>query len=278
MEIYGVDFSGAKDAGRKIWLSQGVLSNGKIVINDSFRLADRPNFGRKREQCLIALREFIEKKRDCAFGFDFPFGLPGKICKDLGFDTWEKFIRKFPEKFDKPDNFKKLCWKIAGNSELKRTTDEESLTPHSPYNLRMFKGTFYGIAGILYPLVNGGKACILPMQRYKPGKTGVIEICPASTLKNEGIYRPYKKSKERNNTIIAEIKRDNRSSILNYLEKQGVIISSANIKNKIVTDDEGDGIDSIIAVYATFKARINPKFPNPDKTKEAYNLEGYVYI
>ena len=74
--------------------------------------------------------------------------------------------------------------------------------------------------------------------------------------------------------MIAEIKRNNRSSILNYLEKQGVIISSVSVKNQIVNDNEGDALDGVIAAYATFKALINSKFQTLIEQKKLISWKG----
>ena len=38
--IYGVDFSGAKDAGKKIWIAEGVVKGDSLLIEDCFRARD----------------------------------------------------------------------------------------------------------------------------------------------------------------------------------------------------------------------------------------------
>ena len=90
--------------------------------------------------------------------------------------------------FGYPLTFKTKCNDAAGNNELKRKTDEETSTPFSPYNLRMFRQTYFGIKDILAPLVIDKIACVLPMQQPEQYKPWIIEICPASTLKNLNPY------------------------------------------------------------------------------------------
>jgi len=35
--IYGIDFSGAKDAGKKIWIAKGIVKWETLLIEDCFR-------------------------------------------------------------------------------------------------------------------------------------------------------------------------------------------------------------------------------------------------
>ena len=38
--IYGIDFSGAQDAGKKSWISEGVVKTDSLLIEDCFRARD----------------------------------------------------------------------------------------------------------------------------------------------------------------------------------------------------------------------------------------------
>ena len=40
--IYGIDFSGAQDAGKKIWIAEGVVKTDSLLIEDCFRARDLP--------------------------------------------------------------------------------------------------------------------------------------------------------------------------------------------------------------------------------------------
>ena len=35
--IYGIDFSGAQDAGKKIWIAEGVVKGDSLLIEDCFK-------------------------------------------------------------------------------------------------------------------------------------------------------------------------------------------------------------------------------------------------
>jgi len=136
VRVYGVDFSGAVDAGRRIWIASGVIEKRALRIEECRRGEALPGSGRAREQCLAALREFIRSRRGCAFGLDFPFGLPRALVKEA---SWEEFVRAFPDRYSTPEEFRDVCQRASCGVELRRATDRESRTPFSPYNLRVYR-------------------------------------------------------------------------------------------------------------------------------------------
>lgn len=79
--IYGIDFSGAKDAGNKIWIASGVPQGDKLLIQGCFRARKLSKAGKDRDLCLAALVNLVKSIRNAAFGFDFPFGLPRSVAK-----------------------------------------------------------------------------------------------------------------------------------------------------------------------------------------------------
>ena len=57
--VYGVDFSGAKDADRKIWIAGGTLDGGTMRLDLCRRLENLPGSGSRLERALAALRTFV---------------------------------------------------------------------------------------------------------------------------------------------------------------------------------------------------------------------------
>jgi len=268
--IYGIDFSGAIDAGRKTWISLATLTGGVLEIRDCFPGFAIPDGGKKLHDCLPALVKFIATHRNSIFGFDFPFGVPQAILENLGCESWRQFIFSFSNYFDDPHDFKRKCKELAGNREAKRMTDCDSNTPFSPYNLRIFKQTYFGIKGILNPLLQNGRACIIPMQEIIEDKPLLLEICPTSTLVKEKMAaRKYKgKTTEHGK---------NRRDILNRLADRNLVIPRKDLRRMIIADAGGDALDSVIAAYTVGKSLLNPTFPFPPGWEKAYALEGYVY-
>jgi hypothetical protein len=265
-QVYGIDFSGARNAGKKIWIASGSIDRDVLRIENCRPAAEAlPGSRRDRDQCLSALQDFIASQGACAIGLDFPFGLPRDLVKEYG--CWEDFVLSFPDRYSGPKEFQDCC-KAAGGRELKRATDRESQTPFSPYNLRLYRQTYYGIRCVLHPLVQNQLAYVLPMQSALPGKPWILEICPASTLKQEALYQPYKGRREAH--------RKAREHILREIEEKGLSIP-AELQAEIAADREGDALDSVIAAFATFRALHDPASLVPEDN-DAYKLEGYVYV
>ncbi len=266
--VCGVDFSGAKKAGTRIWIASATIVGDAIEIGDC-RQAKELLGATERDQCLRTLRDFISIQKACAFGFDFPFGLPKKVTKD---NSWEEFVLSFGNNYHDPEQFREICWVAAGNCEERRVTDRISQTPLSPYNRRLYRQTYYGIRDVLAPLVRDQLVCVLPMQRISASKPCLFEICPASTLKRMGLRQPYKgHQKDRDRRPI-------RAHILEGIEKTGgVIIKPSALRTKILDDPYGDALDSVIAAFATFRAVRNLAYSTV-LGSATYVLEGYVYI
>jgi hypothetical protein len=274
-QVFGVDFSGAAKAGKKIWITRGVIEGSLLRIEACHRAADLPGLllsaaqgqvGQDRGRCLAALRDFVQRETASAFGFDFPFGLPRDLVAE---DSWEEFVLSFPDRYASPEEFRETCRKAAGDSELKRVTDRESRTPFSPYNLRLYRQTYFGIRDVLAPLVRDQQACVLPMQPALPGRAWVMEICPASTLKQENLKGSYKgKGPGR---YVA------RAYILAEIERRACLSTPGPLRPAILEDHEGDALDSVVAASAVFRALRDPGRLAVGGN-DVYALEGYVYV
>jgi len=263
--IYGVDFSGAKDAGKKIWIARGVIREEILSITECFQAEDLPGSGRDREQSFRALREFISKQRDSIFGLDFPFGIPMALVKE---ESWEEFALSFGDIHKAPEEFKKECKSAAGGKELKRFTDVETKTPFSPYNLRLYRQTYFGIGDVLGPLVMNNMIRVLPMQRPLPDRAWVLEICPASTLKRENLSLSYKGGDKKHRVA--------RTRILGGIERRRFLrCKEESLRSRILDNPGGDALDSVIAAFATFTALKNG-FTSEENSP--YALEGWVYV
>lgn len=264
--IYGIDFSGAKDAGKKMWISRGVPHGDKLLIQTCFRVMDLTGGVVDLNTCLPALVKLVQPAGNAAFGFDFPFGLPRSLVNE---ESWEEFVLRFPTRFHDPDHFKRSCFSEGGNRELRRRTDDEAHTPLSPCNLYIYKQTYYGISKVLLPLIQDGSASILPFQKPVDDKPWVLEICPASTLRALGLNgRTYKGRDDSH--------RANRQLILEAAEGAGPIhIERADVRQAIIGNKGGDALDSVIAAMAVFKT-LQKRSWTP-RAESEYLIEGYVY-
>ena len=262
--VYGVDFSGAKKAGNKIWIAFATIIDEALIVEDCYQAKNLPGSSVERDQCLDALQNFISTQKECAFGLDFPFGLPVSLIQD---NTWEEFILSFSNHYSDPGVFRNICWIAAGHSERKRNTDQVNKTPFSPYNRRLYRQTYYGIRNVLAPLVRNRLVSVSPMQEGLKGKPWLFEVCPASTLKKMDLYFvPYKGAGQET--------RASRLRILEGIKKTGfLLIQTPVLESKILGDSNGDALDSVIAAFATFRNLVRSScLENAEDM-----LEGHVY-
>lgn len=262
----GIDFSGAEDAGRAIWVASGVIEAQRLRIEWCLPGEALPGSGRQRTRCLEALRAFIAGQGAAAIGCDFPFGLPAAL---MGHDRWEDFVRCFAGRFATPEAFRAYCIEAAGGRELKRLTDREARTPFAAYNLRLYRQTYFGVRDLLAPLVREGAASVPPMQAPCAGVPWLLEICPASTLKQAGLYRPYKGR--------GEALRTARAEILDALACLIPFSLESRLRLVLLNNSGGDALDAVIAAAATFRTLQAPDRLHP-RDHAAYATEGYVYV
>ena len=270
--VHGVDFSGAVNAGDAIWIAGGAVTSRGLELEDCRPASRLPGGTRARDGALAALRNWIAAQGEAAIGLDFPFGLPWPLSR--GYNNWEAFVRAFPSRHLSAEAFRAHCRVRAGGRELRRETDLVARTPFSPYNLRMYRQTWHGIRQVLAPLVAAEAVCVPPMQTLRPDRPWLLEICPASTLKRMGLYRPYK-GKTRPHRAM-------RREILAHLQAAAGLRLPAALRGVILADRGGDALDSVIAAVTArlllrgASAALFPALPPSVARKAA--LEAWVYV
>lgn len=264
MRTYGIDFSGARRAGEKIWIASGVAAHGAFCIDRCQRAADLPSSAPDRDRALSALRSFIASADAAVFGCDFPLGLPRSV---IDAPTWAELVQTFHQRYPTPDSFREECFRAAGGAELRRATDVETATPFSPYNLRMYRQTYFGIRDVVGPLVTRDLITVRPMLPYIPDRSILIEVCPASTLKREGLYLPYKGKSPKQQAA--------REHILDALVANHSIQVAQPIRTVAIEDAAGDALDSLIAASAAFRAL--PALASDPSPSVTSAFEGHVY-
>jgi hypothetical protein len=261
--VLGVDFSGARDAGRKIWIAECRRGRGnRLTLVDLLPAADLPESGPAPAVAIAALARHVVSQPDTIAGFDFPFTLPKTV---IDRPRWESFAAGFAARFPDPDAFRDWALRRAKGREIRRAADHAAKTPFNSYNLRIYRQTWWGIAHLLGPLLASGAAIIRPYQPL-PAKPHpiLIEACPASSLKAIGFYPPYKGR--------GGAHRLARRAVLKRLIDSGLIDRPPSRIQRILFDNiGGDALDAVIAAIATAYARIEI---DPDADQR---LEGIIY-
>jgi len=260
--ILGVDFSGASDAGRKIWVAEGRLDdNGALELLRCVAAIDLPGGGKAPAEAVPALARHIASLGVARVGCDFPFSLPRDL---VGTRSWRSFALRYAAEFVDADTFRSLMRTRHNAAEHKRMTDRIAKTPFNSYNLRLYRQTWWGISGVLRPLLAAKAAAVRPQQKMLPGKPTLIEVCAACTLKSIDLYPPYK-GKEMSH-------RKARQRILDHLIDRGALAAPDRRMRRLLLDNEGgDALDAVIGAVATAHADL---VQEPDAYQR---LEGRVY-
>jgi len=207
-KFFGIDYSGSLQASKKIWICEAEFFKNEININSVYSIFDKFKIKSRKEanQHIITL---IKNNPDGVFGFDFPFSLPIPAIRT---PSWREFISTFDKTYKSEDEFRNKLRKLFKNKDIKRKCDIISKTPFSPYNLRIYKQTYYGITEILKPLLLQNSSTVLPFESLEMGKSIVMEVCPASlmkirkdSLKWPGVYKGKKGLHRENRTKILDI-------------------------------------------------------------------------
>lgn len=260
--ILGIDFSGAQDAGHKIWVAEARRVDGPLRIISCRPAMDLPGGGRRPDLAIAALARHIAAERDTTAGCDFPFSLPLELVQAA---NWRRFAVEFTRRFVDPLSFHDLCHRATNGVEVKRRTDREDKTPFNSFNLRLYRQTWWGIGHLLAPMVAEGAATIWPQMDKRQGKPVIVEVCAACSLIRLDCYPSYKGR--------TNVHRQARKRILDLLIDRGFLASPTRTLRALLLDNHGgDALDAVIGAIAVNRADLNRKRDRIDR------LEGRVYF
>jgi hypothetical protein len=260
--ILGIDFSGANDAGRRIWIAEGIEAGNKLRLIDLLPAAELGLGATAPGGAIAAVARHILGDPNTVAGCDFPFSLPRSL---IDTPTWADFIASFPERFADADRFRDWAFRKAGMRELRRRTDVEQQTPFNSYNLRIHRQTWWGIVSLLHPFLVDRLAVIRPYQPMpRCPKPIVIEACPACAMKSIGFYPQYKGRNPEH--------RSARQAVFTRLIDGGYLEHpSQALTVRILDNTGGDALDAVIAAIVTARADFR-RAPEGDEL-----FEGLIY-
>lgn len=260
--ILGVDFSGAQDAGRKIWVAEARRNDGPLTIDDCRPAVDLPDGSARPDIAIGALARHVVAERDTIVGCDFPFSLPVELVQAK---DWRSFALNFTHRFVDPLSFHDLCHRATGGVEVKRRTDREDRTPFNSFNLRLYRQTWWGIGHLLAPLAAAGSAMIWPQMNKRANLPFMVEVCAACSLIRLDCYPSYK------GRTLAH--REARQRILDLLIVRGFLAPpKRTLRNRLLDNQGGDALDAVIGAIAVNRSDFNTKRDRIDR------LEGRVYF
>src|SRR5438067_6163279 len=189
--VYGVDFSGARSAGRTIWVARIEAARGRrkqlpYSLAELARLEDLCGTA-ERSAALAHLVTLIADSRDALWALDFPFGLPIEVfAPGVRWPGQFELLRAWGEDaYGVGLECLRRARALGGPLHIRRLTDAEAKAPFDCYHYRIIYQTFYGMRDVLAPLARRRGTAILPFhhRRLPAAQRVLVEACPSSTLK-----------------------------------------------------------------------------------------------
>jgi len=260
--VLGVDFSGASDAGRSLWLTEARRTGDGLVVEDCYRAADE--WGPQREDAHAGLCERLGAGFDVV-GLDFPFSLPQVLLDEHCESEWAGLVEWLTlDGPADPDAFASTCRSTArehtgdGTASIRRETDLRRAAL-CPYDRMVQYQTFYGISNVLGAVADHPDVAVAPIQDDPDAATQVVEVYPAATFGWLGLYREgYKGDRQ-----------ERRSTNVDGIEACSVDLGEF----RSVYEQHHDALDSLAAVVSAGRVAESGEPP-----LHGPRDEGHIYV
>ena len=257
--IYGVDFSGAKLAGRNIWVATLERVNGRGSQSRQFALAELHCVEKlcgtaERAAALDHLVRLIRSSDGALWAMDFPFGLPVEVMpKRARWPQQIAFLRNWAgDAYGVGLECLERAKKLGGPMHIRRVTDVEAKAPFDCYHYRIIYQFFYGLRDVLGPLWRTRGTAVLPFHyaRLPRARRVLIEACPSSTLKRLGL--PYQNYKQPEGGPLTPRRRRTRRVILDAIAQR--LHVDPRHRRTMMRNGGGDAIDAVLAAVGAERA------------------------
>ena len=275
--IFGVDFSGARLAGRNIWIARAEPTGGPVPL----RLVELHNLAAvagtpDRTPALAHLVQLVRGSHGALWGMDFPFGLPVELF-DAG-TTWRQQLSAVACWEGDAAAFGRWCVararSLGREMHIRRTTDTEARTPFDCYHYRIIYQTFHGMRDVLLPLAGAPRTAVLPFQ-YRKAPTAdriVTEACPGSVLKR--LHLPHQNYKQPAGGPLTPKRRKTRGLIFDGLAP--LIEIDAPLRRRMMRNPGGDALDAAIAAVGAWQRWTTADHASIQRHPR-YRWEGYLF-
>ncbi len=243
--VFGVDFSGARLAGRTTWLAR-LTPHGRSLRLDELHRVGRLCGSDERADVMAALVSAISASSAALWAINFPFGFPVEVISEgprwldqLAFiDAWGD------DAWGSSHELLRRARALGGPAHIRRLTDVREQTPFDAYHYRIIYQTFHGMRDVLRQLIPLRRTAILPFQhrRLAAAERVVVEACPSSTLLRLGLPRVNYKQAE--GGPLSSKRRRTRRAILDGLG--GRVTIAAGDRLRMMRDGGADALDAVL--------------------------------
>ena len=244
--VYGVDFSGAKLAGRNIWVARMSWSRGRMrlcELNSLETLCGSPD----RAPALAHLVGLIRASRQSLWAMDFPFSLPLEIlpAESRWPDQLAMLHAADGDAYQVGLDCLERARGLGGPLHIRRQTDLEARTPFDCYHYRIIYQFFHGVRDVLGPVWNDRRTAVVPFHYARVSRASrvLVEACPSSTLKRLAL--PHQNYKQPAGGPLMGKRLRTRRAILDGLER--FVRYSDLHRRTMMRNPGGDAIDAVLA-------------------------------
>lgn len=239
--VYGIDWSGAKRAGDKIWVAT-IDREQKAVID-----VRRPWSSQMNPDVTAAVSDWISLLESGWVGLDSPLGLASIDRTELigttnadPFDWSAELVRLYPDR----DAFVTAAVEARLIGRHRRKTDAGLLAPFPPLLFQLIHQTYAALS--LVSRLDRSRVRILPWEHACARPVTLIETCPAVVLKTAGLSNRGYKLKANSEAV--------RGSLIRSVLKESGLNADGWVHDIIRQDREGDALDAILCAIAASNA------------------------
>lgn len=275
--VYGVDFSGAKQAGKTMWVARAEPRRSRpgLALVELHRLDSLAGTA-ARAACLDHIVRMVADSSASLWGFDAPFGLPVELFPPGA--TWADQHAFLAEWGDEAYACGLECIRrarLVGDAmHIRRATDREARAPFDSYHYRVVYQMFHGMRDVALPLSRTPGTAVLPFQYRKlpRAKRVVVECCPSSVLKVLGL--PHQNYKQPNGGPLTRRRRLTRHAILAGLGK--LVRIGERHRRVVMRNPGGDALDAVIAAAGALRG-VSAADHAAIASHDRYPREGYLF-
>lgn len=251
--VFGVDFSGAKLAGRNTWIAAIRPAKRGPSHLVSLHCLEALAGTAERSAALAHLVALVRESDRALWAMDFPFGLPIEVMAvGAGWPDQLTFLGEWGEDaYGAGVECLRRARLLGGPLHIRRQSDLEAKTPFDCYHYRIIYQTFYGMRDVLGPLRRVPGTAILPFQygRLPTARRIVVESCPSSVLKILGL--PHQNYKQTTGGPLVRKRLLTRHAILTGLAP--FVNIDPPHRRAIMRNGGGDALDAVIAAVGAWR-------------------------
>ncbi len=239
--VYGIDWSGAKRAGDKIWVATIDLEQRAVID------VRRPWASQMNPGVTAAVSDWISLLESGWIGLDSPLGLAWIDRTELigttnadPFDWSAELVRLYPDR----DALVTAAVEARLIGRHRRKTDAGLLAPFPPLLFQLIHQTYAALSLVSH--LDRSRVRVLPWEHARARPVTLIETCPAIVLKTTGLSNRGYKRKSDSGAL--------RQRLMGAVLRHWGLNADGWIHEIVRQDGEGDALDAILCAIAASNA------------------------